>query len=123
MHQTDGQQNDGNPITAIEMAFAKRLLYETLHFDEPIEKLAEDSIRTIGFWNGAIENWLRVMTAVDKSALDSTHLENKLPPWVGCPWRNREEFLERDDQLQKWLVGRNREPSDAKKFVLIRGET
>ena len=51
-----------SPLNHDEIAFAIRLLYETLHFDEPIVKAAEPRFRNLGLSNGAIENFLRVMT-------------------------------------------------------------
>jgi hypothetical protein len=106
-----------SPLSRDEIAFAVRLLFETLHFAEAIRKNAEPKFRELGFTNGAIENFLRVM---DMARLEYRSKMHDLPEPASvevCPWESRAAFLERDAELRDWLVRHGGQPADVECFI------
>lgn len=109
---------DATPLKPDEIAFIHRLVFEVLNFAEPIEKTAQPKFRTLGFDNGAIENFCRVMSFHDHPVLDRVFLHEYEPPAVeACPWENQATFLRRVAELQDWLREHGREPCGIRPFI------
>lgn len=109
---------EDSPLKPDEVFFANRLLYETLNFSEPIEKIAEPKFRKLGFDNGAIENFLRVMWLCEYPMLKAIYGHEKEPPTVGfCPWETQRRFLQRVAELQGWLRDHGGSPCGIEPFV------
>jgi len=106
-------------LTSDEKAFAERLLFETLRFDEPIEKCAEPAMRALGLQNGAIENWLRVLHMTDGAGLGEAIFGTEPPVIQHCPWESQEDFLGRDKELRHWLTEQGQQASNADRFLLL----
>lgn len=109
-----------SPLTSDEKVFAKRLLLETLRFDDPIEKCAETAMRALGLQNGAIENWLRILQMTDGAGLGEEIFGSEPPLIQHCPWECQEDFLARDQELQHWLSEQGQQASNAVRFLYSR---
>lgn len=106
-----------SPLTCDEVCFTNRLLFETLNFNEPIEKTAEPKFRELGLSNGAIENFIRVMGLFDHTMLSDIY-EGQIPPAVdSCPWMTQAAFLQRVSEIQGWLKENGGKPCDIEIFV------
>lgn len=106
------------PLNHDEIAFAIRLLYETLHFDDPIVKSAELKFQKLGLSNGAIENFLRVMNR-SRTEYRSLMYDGPEPATVErCPWESQAMFLTRTAELCDWLDQHGGEPADIRCFIL-----
>ncbi len=108
---------DRLPLRTEEVVFATRIMFETLFFDEPIDKSAERWFRELGLQNGAIENFHRVM-GVCKMGNTSEIYEGHEPPAVrDCPWKNQRAFLARDTEMREWLKSYGVEPAEIGPFI------
>lgn len=106
-----------SPLKQDEIAFAIRLLFETLHFAEPVVANAEPKLRKIGLNNGAIENILRVMD-LSQHEYRSMMYDGPEPAAADvCPWGSQTAFLARNAELRLWIVQRGGEPADIECFV------
>lgn len=106
-----------SPLSQVEIAFATRLVFETLHFAESISKTAEPAFRRLGLNNGAIEDFLRVM---DVAHYDYRSMMYDCSPPASvevCPWENQAAFLKRDAELRDWIVQHGGVPADIKCFI------
>lgn len=106
-----------SPLTRDEIAFAVRLLFETLHCAESIRKTAEPKSRKLGFTNGAIENFLRAM---DMAWLEHRSKMYDLPEPASvevCPWESRVAFLERNAELCDGIVQHGGQSADVESFI------
>lgn len=110
--------NDDIPLNHVEISFAIRLLFETLHFDEPIIKSAEPRFRNLGLNNGAIENFLLVMRHSLAGDMSGRCGGPESEAVADCPWENQAVFLARNAELCDWLVQRGGKPADIRCFVL-----
>ena len=111
------EMKGNSPLEPDEIFFTYRLLFETLNFDEPIEKTAEPRFRDLGLSNGAIENVIRVMQVCEYTMLPKIYRGHE-PPTVGfCPWETQAAFLDRVSELQDWLKENGGEPCDVEPFI------
>ncbi|MBM3967000.1 MAG: hypothetical protein FJ308_18335 [Planctomycetes bacterium] len=106
-----------SPLGQDEIAFAVRLLFETLHFAEPIQKTAEPKFRKLGFTNGAIENVLRVMDIAGPEYRSKMYSLYEPASVEVCPWESRAAFLERNAELRDWIVRHGGQPADIGCFI------
>ncbi|SMP41797.1 hypothetical protein SAMN06265222_101657 [Neorhodopirellula lusitana] len=108
---------ENSPLELDEVLFTNRLLFETLNFDQPIEKTAEPWFRGLGLSNGAIENFLRVMW-INKHTTVPEIYRGYVPPIVeSSPWETQAAFFNRVSELQGWLKENRVEPCDVEIFV------
>ncbi len=108
---------DQSPMKVDEVAFTKRLLFETLHFDEPIEKTAESIFQSLGLQNGAIENFQRVLGICQLEILAKVYQGQEPSAVCSCPWPDQIAFLARDAELSRWIRQSGNEPADIKPFT------
>ncbi|PHQ34380.1 hypothetical protein CEE69_15290 [Rhodopirellula bahusiensis] len=106
-----------SPLTYDEACFTKRLLFETLNFNEPIERTAETKFRDLGLSNGAIENFIRVMKIVDNTMLAKIYEGHEPLPTASRPWKTQAAFLERVSEIQDWLSTNDGEPCGVEPFL------
>lgn len=108
--------SEKSPLKLDEVFFTYRLLFETLNFDEGTEKTAEPRFSELGFANGAIENFIRVLSICEYEYLDKIYNGNEPPTFQFCPWANQEEFLNRNAELSDWIRKNEKEPADITSF-------
>ncbi len=106
------------PLNNDEIVFAIRLLYETLHFDEPIVRSAGLMFRSLGLSNGAIENFARVMNHSRTEYLSRMYDGPEPAPVEHCPRESQAVFLARTAELCDWLDQHGGEPADIRCFIL-----
>jgi len=117
LHFMANAMEDRLPLRTEEVVFATRIMFETLFFDEPIDKSAERCFQELGLQNGAIENFHRVM-GVCKMGNSSDIYEGHEPPEVqACPWKNQRAFLARDTEMRDWLKSYGVEPAEIELFI------
>lgn len=106
-----------SPFSNEEAAFAKRLLFETLHFADDIEKSAEPKFWQLRLQNGAIENFLRAMDLSSHEYRSSMYDGPEPEPIAVCPWESQAAFLLRNAEICKWIACQKGRPTDIKSFI------
>ncbi|GAA4445412.1 hypothetical protein GCM10023156_04950 [Novipirellula rosea] len=108
---------DRLPLRTEEVVFVTRIMFETLCFDEPIDKSAERCFQELGLQNGAIENFHRVMGDCHLEILSKIYERHEPPAVQDCPWKNQRAFLARDTEMRDWLKSNGVEPAEIEPFI------
>jgi len=109
--------DDQSLLKIDELVFTVRLIYETIHFDEPIDKTAEKMFRNLGLQNGAIENFQRMMWIHHREMLQRVNEGHEPPTVHSNPWESQSIFLTRVTEVQEWLRQNGIEPAAVETFI------